>query len=114
MGEANKFVAGKMFFVKFGATRFDPIWPIDIFSHQVADAPAIFGSLLADAINGFPVPHYPRCLQSAHENAALVDFDFDVFQDQIFQAMRDVLGPDAQELDMFRLREADPAAKRYG
>jgi hypothetical protein len=44
----------------------------------------VLGSMLADAINGFLVPHYPRCLQRAHENAALVDLDFDVLQDSIY------------------------------
>ena len=30
-GEINKFVDGKMFLVKFGKRRRDPIWPVDIF-----------------------------------------------------------------------------------
>lgn len=62
-GEINKFVGGKMFLVKFGNRRRDPIWPIDLFLPQVGEAQPILGSMLADAINGFPVPHYPRCLQ---------------------------------------------------
>lgn len=83
-GEINKFVGGKMFLVKFGSHRRDPVWPVDIFVPQVGEAQTILGSMLADAINGFPVPHYPRCLQKAHENAALVDFDFDILQDFIY------------------------------
>jgi hypothetical protein len=112
--EINKFVGGKMFLVKFGRGKRDPIWPIDIFLPQAKDAQAILGYLLADAIDGFPVPLYPRCLQKAHENAALVDFDFDVLQDEIFSGVRDVLGTDAAVLDAFRLQDADPAAQRYG
>lgn len=112
--EVNKFVAGKMFFVKFGSGARDPIWPIDIFLPQVGDAQAIMGYLLADAINGFPVPLYPRCLQQAHENAALVDFDFDILQDQIFEGIRLALGAEAPALDAFRLMDADPAQQRYG
>jgi hypothetical protein len=112
--EINKFVGGKMFLVKFGKSTRDPIWPIDIFLPQKDDAQSILGYLLADAIDGFPVPLYPRCLQKAHENAALVDFDFDVLQDEIFAGVRGVLGNDAHVLDAFRLQDADPAQRRYG
>jgi hypothetical protein len=111
--EINKFVGGKMFLVKFGTGRRTPVWPIDIFLPQVNDAQAILGYLLADAINGFPVPLYPRCLQKAHEFAALVDFDFDVLQDEIFAGVRSVLGEEARVLDVFRLQDADPAQRRY-
>ena len=71
-------------------------------------------SMLADAIDGFPVPHYPRCLQKAHENAALVDFDFDILQDYIYDGIRESLGSQAISLDAFQLQDADPAQKRYG
>ncbi len=111
-GEANKFVGGKMFFVKFGSRKRDPIWPVDIFLPQASDAPSILGYLLADALDGFPVPFYPRCLQKAHENAALVDFDFDILQDEIYDGIRAIL-PDSRELDSFRLRDQDPAQRRY-
>jgi hypothetical protein len=113
-GEINKFVGGKMFLVKFGSHRRDPIWPVDLFVPQVNDSQAILGSLLADTINGFPVPHYPRCLQKAHENAALVDFDFDILQDYIYEGVRASLRGDASTLDVFQLQDADPAQKRYG
>lgn len=112
-GEVNKFVGGKMFFVKFGAGRRDPTWPVDVFLPQAAEAQIILGCMLADAINGFPVPFYPQCLQKAHENAALVDFDFDILQEEIFSGIRSVLDERGQELDVFRLRVADPAARRY-
>jgi hypothetical protein len=112
-GEVNKFVGGKMFFVKFGDRPRDPIWPVDIFLSQLADAPKVMGYLLADAINGFPVPLYPQCLQKAHEHAALVDFDFDVLQDQIFEALRNTLPGEEGILDVFRLRDADPSQNRY-
>jgi hypothetical protein len=111
--EANKFVGGKMFLVKFGARSRDPIWPVDLFEPQATQAPAILGSLLADAIDGFPIPHYPRCLQKAHENAALVDFDFDILQDEIYRGIRKSLGEHAPTLDAFLLRTIDVAARRY-
>ncbi len=113
-GEINKFVGGKMFLVKFGTHRRDPVWPVDIFVPQIGEAQTILGSMLADAINGFPVPHYPRCLQKAHENAALVDFDFDILQDFIYEGVRSSLGGDAGTLDVFQLQDADPAQRRYG
>jgi hypothetical protein len=112
--EINKFVGGKMFLVKFGKSSRDPIWPIDVFLPQKDEAQVILGYLLADAVDGFPVPLYPRCLQKAHENAALVDFDFDILQDEIFSGLRDVLGEDAPLLDAFRLQDADPSQRRYG
>jgi hypothetical protein len=90
------------------------VWPIDIFVPQVGEHQTILGSMLADAINGFPVPHYPRCLQKAHENAALVDFDFDILQDFIYEGVRSSLGGHAGILDAFQLQDADPAQRRYG
>ena len=33
-GEVNKYVAGKMFFVKFDNGPRDPIWPVDILLSQ--------------------------------------------------------------------------------
>ncbi|HXH23763.1 MAG TPA: hypothetical protein VNI78_00855, partial [Vicinamibacterales bacterium] len=113
-GEINRFVGGKMFLVKFGAHPRDPVWPVDIFLPQVGEAHTILGAMLADAINGFPVPHYPRCLQKAHENAALVDFDIEVFQDSIFEGVRASLGEQGPVLDAFQLQGIDPARGRYG
>jgi hypothetical protein len=113
-GESDRFVAGKMFLVKFGRGRHDPIWPVDIFKPQAKEAQAILGFLLADAIEGFPVPHYPRCQQRAHEHAALVDFDFEVMQDQVFAGLRSVLGDRSSVLDAFRLQDTDPSRHRYG
>ncbi len=112
-GEVNKYVGGKMYLVKFGARPRDPIWPVDIFLPQVENAQAILGYLLADAIDGFPIPFYPRCLQKAHENAALVDFDFDVLQDQVIKGLRHVLADEAQTLDAFQFQDIDVAQRRY-
>jgi hypothetical protein len=112
-GEANKFVAGKMFFVKFGRRPHDPIWPVDLLIQQAGEAQRIIGYMLADAEEGFPVPFYPRCLQQAHENAALVDFDMDILQTQIVDAVRGVLGTHREVLDELQLLDADPSARRY-
>lgn len=112
-GKKEFFAGGKMFFVKFGNGKRDPIWPVDVFLPQANEAQAILGYMLADAIDGFPVPFYPRCLQKAHEHAALVDFDFDILQDEIYDGIRAVLDARGHELDVFRLRDQDPAARRY-
>ena len=89
------------------------MWPIDIFLFQSNDHATIFGYLLNDAREGFPVPLYPRSLQKAHENAALVDFDMDLLQDMIFSGLRTTLGKEAPALDVFRLQDTDPASRRY-
>lgn len=111
--EGNDFAGGAMFFVKFGNGRRDPIWPIDIFLPQKDEAAHILGCMLADALNGFPVPHYPQCLQKAHAHATLADFDFDVFQNHIFDGIRQLLADEAPVLDTFRLQENDPSLRRY-
>ncbi len=111
--KVNRYVGGKMFFVKFGSGLHDPIWPVDIFSEQLSEAQSIIGSMQADAVNGFPVPSYPLCLQKAHANAALVDFDFDILQDHIFEGLRLMLAQDSPMLESFRLQDADIAQRRY-
>jgi hypothetical protein len=113
-GESPKFVAGDMFFVRFGTRRGDPIWIVDILSSQSNAAQEIFGYLLADALDGFPVPFYPRCLQKAHEFAQIVDFDLEILQDAVMRAVRDMLPADRKHvLDVADFRE-DFAQRRYG
>lgn len=112
-GEANKFVGGKMYFVKFGSRPHDPIWPVDIFIPQQKDASAIIGYMLADAISGFPVPFYPQCLQRAHENAALVDFDMTILQDEVIKSVRGILETHAHKLDELAMQPGDPSSARY-
>jgi hypothetical protein len=110
-GEAPKFVAGDMYFVRFGKAKGDPIWAVDVFSSQKSKDAEIFGYLLADAIDGFPVPFYPRCLQKAHEHAQVVDFDLTILQDEVFAAVRGLV-PDGRVLDEFQLN-VDSSARRY-
>jgi len=111
--EVNNMVAGKMFFVKFGNDKYDPIWPIDLLTFQANDAQVILGCLLNDAVSGFPIPFYPLSLQKAHNNAALVDFDMDIVQHQILNSIRDVLGDKSPRLDSYLLIEQNPASARY-
>jgi hypothetical protein len=110
-GEAPKYVAGDMYFVRFGKAKVDPVWAVDIFSCQKSKDAEIFGYLLADAIDGFPVPFYPRCLQKAHEFAEIVDFDLTILQDEVFAAVRGLV-PDGNVLDEFQLN-VDSSARRY-
>jgi hypothetical protein len=110
-GEAPKFVAGDMYLVRFGKAKGDPLWAVDIFSCQKNKDAEIFGYLLADAIDGFPVPFYPRCLQKAHEHAEIVDFDLTILQDEVFAAVRGLV-PDGNMLDEFQLN-VDSSARRY-
>jgi hypothetical protein len=110
-GEAPKNVAGDMYFVRFGKSKGDPIWAVDIFSCLKHKDAEIFGYLLADAIDGFPVPFYPRCLQKAHEFAQVVDFDLAILQDEVFKAVRGLV-PDGSVLDEFQLK-VDASARRY-
>ena len=112
-GNLHTFVGGKMYFVKFGSGTRDPIWPVDIFLPQHDKAAEILGCMLADALNGFPIPLYPMSLQKAHANAALMDFDLDILQNYIFDGIRQVLAEEAATLDIFRLQEADPSQRRY-
>lgn len=112
-GEVAKFVNGKMFLIKFGNRSHDPIWPVDLFEPQADSASQAFGSLVQDAVEGFPVALYPRSLQKAHEAAALVGLDMDFLQDVIVDGVRKVLGEQAPVLDEFALEPADPAQARY-
>ena len=112
-GEAPKFVAGDMFLVRFGKRSGDPIWAIDIFSSQSNRESEIFGYLLNDAINGFPIPFYPLCLQKAHEHAQIVDFDLQIFQDEIFSAVKTLLPEEKREIiDSWKFN-SDFSNRRY-
>jgi NurA domain len=112
-GKFPKYIAGDMFFVRFGKKSGDPIWAIDIFSTQSDSAAEIFGFLLNDALNGFPIPFYPLCLQKAHEHAHIVDFDLQIFQDEIFLAVRNLLPKGKREMiDSWKLN-SDLLDKRY-
>lgn len=111
--EAPKFNYGSLHLVRFGKATGDPTWVVDIFYPQRSQTAQIMGYLLEDAINGFPVPFYPRCLQRAHEHAQLVGLDMDILESEIYKALRDRLRPEERHvLDTLRLNP-DPARLRY-
>ncbi len=114
-GEAAKFKAGQMYFVRFGSRTSDPIWTVDLLDSQTDRAQEVFGYLLADAIDGFPVPYYPRCLQSAHEFAQVAGFDATIMQHEVLEAVRDLL-PEARRpiLDRAQLESGDVSERRFG
>jgi len=103
----DMFVAGKMFFVKFGSGIHDPIWAVDLLLSQQGQAQTIFGYLLEDAREGFPIPLYPNCLQRAQDNAALEDFDIEILQDQMCEALRETLDGKRGIVDELVLQESD-------
>jgi hypothetical protein len=105
--EAPKFVAGDMYFVRFGGRSADPLWTVDIFSSLSERADEIFGYLLADAMDGFPIPLYPRCLQRAHSHARIVDFDLEILQDEVVAAVEGLLADEERvAVEAMRLRGA--------
>jgi hypothetical protein len=113
-GEAPKFVAGDLYLVRFGTRSGDPIWAVDILSGQSDHAQEIFGYLLNDAVEGFPIPFYPLCLQKAHQHAQVVDFDLDIFQDGIYRAIQEILPPEKKDIiDLLRFN-SDVSLRRYG
>ncbi|MCL4554721.1 MAG: hypothetical protein M1565_06275 [Actinobacteria bacterium] len=113
--EAAKFKAGQMFFVRFGERVSDPIWTIDLLDSQVDSAQEVFGHLLSDAINGFPVPYYPRCLQNAHGFAQVAGFDASIMQYEVLEAVRGLLPEERRHiLDRAQLDHGDVSERRFG
>lgn len=111
--EVNKFSMGHLFLVRFGKRVSDPVWAVDLLPSQSASDVEIFGYLLADSINGFPVPHYPYCLQRAHEYAQIVGFDMDILQDEVIKAIREVLPDEKREIIDHQVLNIDQSQKRY-
>jgi hypothetical protein len=97
-GEINKYSFSSLYLVRFGKASFDPVWAIDLMQSQTNADAEIFGYLLMDTINGFPIPHYPACLQKALEYAQVVDFDLDILQDEVVNAIRDILPSDKRTI----------------
>lgn len=111
--EDPKFNIGAMHFVRFGPRSGDPVWTVDLLECQKSDAQTVFGYLLADAVAGFPIPFYPNCLQKADLHSRVADFDLDIVEDALVDAVRKQVGGDrAPIIDELRLA-TDVAARRY-
>ncbi len=112
-GEKAKFVMGIMHFVRFGSRNGDPIWTVDMLPSQMERRAEVFGYLLSDAVEGFPVPFYPRCLQKAHEFARIADFDLKILQDQVTQAVRELLPLEKRAIIDGLILQSDMGGGRY-
>lgn len=112
--EAPKFNMGVMYLVRFGKMSADPVWTVDLLEFQKSKAQQIFGSLLSDAEQGFPIPCYPHCLQEADRHAQVVDLDLAILQNALEEAVRDQVPADRRHVfDAQVLTVSDPAAVRY-
>jgi len=90
------------------------VWTMDLLQFQAPQAQQVFGSLLADAEVGFPVPCYPHCLQEADRYAQVVDLDLVILQSALEEAVREQIRADRRHVfDAQRLSPSDPAAGRY-
>ncbi|HWB25842.1 MAG TPA: hypothetical protein VG738_10195 [Chitinophagaceae bacterium] len=112
-GEKNKFSMGDMYLVRFGKMTGDPVWAVDLLFNQSNNDIEIFGYLLADAINGFPVPFYPLCLQKAHEHAQVVDFDMDILQNEVIDAIKGLLPSNKKSIIDEQVFNSDKSQNRY-
>lgn len=114
--EVPKFNMGAMHLVRFGKMSADPIWTVDLLDFQAEQGKAqqIFGSLVFDAEQGFPVPCYPHCLQEADRHAQVVDLDLAILQAALEDAVREQVPAGRQAIfDAQVLSASDPAAARY-
>jgi hypothetical protein len=111
-GEQNKFSMGHLYLVRFGKKNFDPVWAVDLLPSQAAMDTDIFGYLLMDSIDGFPIPHYPSCLQKALEFAQVVDFDLDILQDEVIKAIKNILPPGKSEIMDHQILNRDQSQNR--
>jgi len=105
-GAFRRFVAGRLFLVKFGEAPHDPIYAVDMWERHErrGEVGEVFGYLLGDARVGFPRPFYPLCLQRAHAHARLGGLDAELLQDLVMRVVERQLLPDRpQALGMFRL-----------
>lgn len=105
---------GQMYLVKFGDRAFDPVWPVDIASWQVADADRIIGQLTVDAQYGFPIPDYPMCIQKAHDYAKVNGIEVSILQDILFDGItRKLNDPERERVLRMRYLGENLASRRY-
>jgi len=108
-------VGGRLYLAKFGPRPGDPIWPIDVLLGQESEVEKIMAYLWSDAIEGFPVPYYPQCLQKAHEHAAIAGLDNEILQHEIIRSLLDNLSSaeEIRDFEEYILIPSDVAGSRY-
>lgn len=112
--ELPKFNMGAMHLARFGKMSADPVWTVDLLYSQREKSQQIFGSLLSDAEQGFPVACYPHCLQEADRHAQVVDLDLAILQNALEEAVRERVPEGRRHVfDAQVLSVSDPAAVRY-
>jgi hypothetical protein len=104
---------GAMHFVRFGPSRRDRIWTVDVLDNQRGEAHKALAALLADAENGFPIPFYPLSLQKADEHAQIADFDREILSDYLIDAVRRRMPESGSTAVDAMLLSGDPTAWRY-
>lgn len=112
-GESPKFNMGSMHFVRFGGSSGDPIWTVDLLESQKERAQEVFGCLLGDALNGFPIPFYPKSLQQADEHAQVAGFGFEILQDALIDAVAAAVEEDRRPIVDAQRLTSDILARRY-
>jgi hypothetical protein len=105
-GSWEHFSQGRLYFAKFGEGPYAPVWPIDVWSDQEHEVDQIMGYLLANARAGFPIKDYPLALQQAHRWASMSDFDREVTEGVLYEALRAALekSGDLDELLLLQTR----------
>jgi hypothetical protein len=110
-------VVGALYLAKFGPRRYDPIYPVDVWTYHLErnEVDEVFSYLLADAQVGFPLAYYPLCLQKAHEQANLSGLEGDMLQQCVLDAIRAVMNSDeASALEAFRMQNRRGRRFSYG
>lgn len=108
---ADVFSFGQMYFVKFGSRPNDPVWLADIWETQTRFDQQIFGYLLNDAQDGFPVALFPNCLQRARKYAELIDIDAEIFSVEFGRQLRAALDRQSDVIDELELQNLSPAVR---
>jgi hypothetical protein len=111
--EEPKFNIGSMHFVRWGPDIDDPVWTVDTLWFQADNAGSIFGSILPDTRQSFPIPGYPKPLIDADEGAQISDLDAELLRDYFMDAASHQLSPVQRAVLEAQVLNVDYAARRY-
>lgn len=111
--EEPRYNIGSMHFVRWGADIDDPVWTVDTLWFQSTQADRIFGSILPDTRQSFPIPGYPKPLIDADEGAQISDLDAELLRDYFMDAASHRLSPVQRSVLEAQILNVDYAARRY-